>query len=159
MKNTVAFISSLFCVSLLIHSCTKDAGKNPLLAYSDRALLDSAKNESAFVYYKNDPSAVYPGTAGAHSPFKLKFNKVAASVLTDMGKIPVGQQFPNGSFIVKEMQSGLNAFMFKKNGSWLWSEVYDNGDILHSVNKSSETCTSCHSQSGHRDLVVSFNFY
>lgn len=160
MSNKLVFgFLCLSCISLLIHACTKDEGKNPLLAYSDSALLDSAKNETAFVYYKNDASAVYPGNAGAHSPFKLKFNRVAASVLTDMGKIPVGQQFPNGSFIVKEMQSGLNAFMYKKNGSWLWAEVYNNGDILHSVNKSSETCVGCHSQAGQRDFALTFNFY
>lgn len=160
MKNTLASVFVCFTfATLLTYSCTKDTGKNPLLAYSDKALLDSANNEAAFIFYKNDPSAVYPGNAGAHSPFKLKFNKVAASVLTDMGKIPVGQQFPDGSFIVKEMQSGLNAFMYKKNGSWLWAEVYNNGNILHSVNKPSETCTGCHNQSGHRDLVLTFNFY
>lgn len=158
-SNLFLFSFSLASISCIIFSCTKDVAKNPLLAYSDKALLDSAKNAIAFIYYKNDASTVYPGTTGAHSSFKLKFNKIAATVLTDNGKIPVGQQFPNGSFIVKEMQSGLNAFMYKKEGSWLWAEVYTNGDVFYSVNKDPQPCISCHSQSGQRDLVVSFNFY
>lgn len=155
--SILAFIVIL--IACVFYSCTKDVAKNPLLAYSDKALLDSSKNTTAFIYYKDDASTIYPGTTGAHSSFKLKFNKIAATVLTDNGKIPVGQQFPNGSFIVKEMQSGLNAFMYKKEGSWLWAEIYSNGDVLYSVNKGSQPCINCHSQSGNRDLVVSFNFY
>lgn len=160
MKHQV-FILLFFATlgSCVFYSCTKDVAKNPLLAYSDKALLDSSKNTAAFIYYKNDASTLYPGTTGAHSAFKLKFNKIAATVLTDNGKIPVGQQFPNGSFIVKEMQSGLNAFMYKKEGTWLWAEVYNNGDVFYSVNKDPQPCISCHSQSGQRDLVVTFNFY
>ena len=40
----------------IITECTKDEAKNPLLAYSDKALYDSVKNESAFIYYKNRTS-------------------------------------------------------------------------------------------------------
>lgn len=148
-------------ISCIFYSCTKDIGINPLLAYSDKALLDSAKNESAFVYYKNDPSIIYSGSFGAHGPFKLKFNKIANAALIDNGKLPVGQQFPNGSFIVKEIQlNNLYAVMYKKEGSWLWAEFTDDGSIIHSVNKDANAaCINCHSQSGQRDLVVSFNFY
>ena len=160
MKRPTAIIAFIIIlIACVFYSCTKDVAKNPLLAYSDKALLDSSKSTTAFIYYKNDASTLYPGTTGTHSSFKLKFNKIAATVLTDNGRIPVGQQFPNGSFIVKEMQTGLNAFMYKKEDSWLWAEVYSNGDIFYSVNKDSQPCISCHSQSGNRDLVVTFNFY
>ncbi len=147
--------------AMVFYSCRKDIGVNPLLAYSDKALLDSAKNEAAFTYYNNSPSTVYSGTNGPHGAFKLKFNKIAYAALTDNGKLPVGAQFPNGSFVVKEIPSnGLYAFMYKKEGSWLWSEVNSDGSIIHSVNKdASAACISCHSQTGQRDLVVSFNFY
>lgn len=147
-------------IATVLFSCKKDVGVNPLLAYSDKALYDSAKNEIAFVYYKNDPSAIYSGTTGPHGPFKLKFNKIANSVLTDNGKLPIGQKFPNGSFIVKEVQaSGLYAVMYKKEGAWLWAEINADGSTYYSVNKDPTVCTSCHSQSGQRDLAVSFNFY
>lgn len=154
----ICFILTL--LSCIFYSCTKDIAKNPLLAYSDKALIDSVKNDAAFMYYKNDPSIVYSGTSGPHGAFKLKFNKTAYSALTDNGKLPIGQSFPNGSFIVKEIQSdGLLAIMYKKDGSWLWAEFYKNGSVLYSVNKDPQTCISCHSQNGQRDLVVSFNFY
>ena len=161
MKFTfVCIVFSLTLLSCMLYSCTKDVAKNPLLAYSDKALLDSAKNSAAFVYYKNSPTTVYSGSNGPHGAFKLKFNKIANSVLTDAGKIPLGQTFPDGSFIVKEVESnGLIAVMYKKSGSWLWAEYNGDGSTHYSVNKDPAVCTSCHNQSGNRDLAVSFNFY
>jgi hypothetical protein len=145
----------------IVYSCRKDVGENPLLAFTDKALLDSAKNAAAFEYYKNDPNAVYSGTNGPHGAFKLKFNKIAKTVLTDNGKLPVGQKFPDGSFIVKEIPSnGIYAMMYKKDGSWIWTESHGDGSVIHSVIKDAAgPCVSCHSQAGQRDLVVSFNFY
>ncbi len=58
---------SLLLFTILV-SCTKDEAKNPLLAYSDKALYDSIKNESAFVFYKNTPT-VHSGTKGPHGYF------------------------------------------------------------------------------------------
>lgn len=162
MKTQFLLLGFIFTlISTIFYSCTKDIGINPLLAYSNKALLDSAKNESAFVYYKNLPSTVYSGSFGAHGPFKLKFNKIANAALTDNGKLPVGQQFPNGSFIVKEIQlNDIYAVIYKKDGSWLWAEFKSDGSIIHSVNKdATTTCVNCHSQSGQRDFVMSFNFY
>ena len=49
--SSVIFVLTLF--SCVFYACTKDVAKNPLLAYSDKALLDSARNTSAFTYYKN----------------------------------------------------------------------------------------------------------
>ncbi len=120
----------------IFYSCTKDIAKNPLLAYSDKALFDSCKNEIAFMYYKNASGTVYSGANGPHGAFKLRFNKIAASVLTDNGKIPAGQVFPNGSMIVKDVQSnGLYALMYKRTGSWLWAEINADGSTEYSVNK------------------------
>jgi hypothetical protein len=159
-KELLVLSSGLVLATSIFYSCRKDVGMNPLLAYSDKALYDSAKNESAFIYYKNLPNTVYSGTTGPHGSFKLKFNKVANSVLTDNGKLPIGQKFPDGSFIVKEIQgSGLYAVMYKRTGSWLWAEFNADGSTYYSVTKDPEVCTSCHNQSGQRDQVVTFNFY
>lgn len=151
----------LIIVSSIFYSCAKDVGVNPLLAYSDKALFDSCRNVSAFTYYKNNATTVYSGANGPHGPFKLKFNKVAVTALTDNGKLPVGQVFPNGSLIVKEIQSsGLYALMYKRSGAWLWAEINADGSVAYSVNKDAGAgCISCHNQAGQRDLVVSFNFY
>ncbi len=160
MKIRAIFLLFFSAVFFCILSCTKDFAKNPSLAYSDKALYDSCRNVAAFVYYKNDPSIIYSGTNGPHGAFKLRFNKKAATVLTDNGKLPVGQKFPDGSMIVKDVQaSGLFALMYKKRGSWLWAEINANGSTVFSVTKKSDLCVNCHSQTGQRDLVVSFNFY
>jgi hypothetical protein len=159
-KNVILLLGCFLVLgSTILFSCRKDIAKNPLLAYSDRALYDSAKNESAFVYYQNSPT-VHAGSNGPHGSFKLRFNKIATAALTDNGKLPVGSTFPNGSMIVKDVQSnGMYALMYKKEGSWLWAEINADGSTAYSVNKDSQLCVSCHSQSGQRDLVVSFNFY
>ena len=159
-KNNYILVGFIVVLaSCMLYSCRKDVGVNPLLAFSDKALFDSANNEAAFVYYKNSPSTVYSGVHGPHGSFKLKFNKIAYNALTDNGKLPAGQKFPNGSFIVKETSSDIYAMMYKKDGSWLWSETDTKGSIVYSVDKDPQVCISCHSQSGQRDLVVSFNFY
>lgn len=162
MKNGIAIGSSLIVIlSCILYSCTKDQGINPDLAFSDRALYDSCRNLSAFTYYKNDPAAVYSGVHGPHGAFKLRFNKIAYAALTDNGKLPATKKFPDGSLIVKDVQSnGQFAIMYKKTGTWLWAEINADGSVAFSTTKEpTATCISCHSQSGQRDLAVSFNFY
>ena len=155
----------VFVISLaIIDSCTKDKGRNPELAYSDRALRDSCENDAAFVYYKNDPGVIYSGVNGAHGTFKLKFNHIAYAQLSDGGKLPVGSKFSDGSMVVKEiMKSGTldkYAIMYKRAGSWIWAEwTPDLSSKDLSVNGKSNLCTSCHSQSGNRDLVNTFKFH
>lgn len=162
MKKQVLHV--LFCTTVLsciFYSCTKDIGINPALAYSDNALFDSCRNEIAFTYYQNSTGTVYSGSNGPHGDFKLKFNKIALTSLTDGGKLPSGGTFPNGSMVVKEVQqSGIYALMYKRAGSWLWAEINADGSVVYSVNKDAGAgCIGCHSQTGHRDLVVSFNFH
>jgi len=162
MKTRIAITVFSGIASLCVfYSCTKDRGINPDLAFSDRALYDSCRNVSAFSYYKNDPAAVYSGVHGPHGAFKLRFNKKAYAALTDNGKLPATKKFPDGSLIVKDIQSsGQYALMYKKNGSWLWAEINADGSVAFSTTKEpGATCISCHSQSGQRDLAVSFAFY
>lgn len=162
MKKRIILAGFLSITGLCVfYSCTKDQGVNPDLAFSDRALYDSCRNLSAFSYYKNDPAAVYSGVHGPHGAFKLRFNKTAYAALTDNGKLPSNKKFPDGSLIVKDVQSnGQYALMYKKNGSWLWAEINTDGSVAFSTTKEpSGACISCHSQSGQRDLAVSFAFY
>jgi hypothetical protein len=158
-------ISFVLVFSLaVIYSCTKDKGRNPALAYSNFALRDSCRNSEAFVYYKNDPGAIYSGANGPHGSFKLKFNHKAFAQLTDGGKLPIGSVFSDGSMVVKEILSGSTikeyAVMYKLSGSWIWAEFTpDLKSIIHSVDSEHTVCTGCHSQSGNRDLVATFNFH
>ncbi len=148
-------------VFLLLLACTKRQGKNPTLAFTDKALLDSC--QQMHDYYKNDPGLLLSGSAGPHGTFKLRFNSIAKSALTDQGKLPANGSFPEGSLIIKDVYQGgkisLYALMYKRTGSWLWAEIEPGGSVHYSVNKNPSVCTGCHSQPGNRDLVVSFNFY
>lgn len=150
------------CFFLVISiSCTKKVGTNPELAYSDLALLDSTKNQN-YKYYKNKDSLL-SGTHGPHGPFKLRFNSIAFKALTDNGKLPAAAKFPEGSFIVKDIYKNgsidIYAYMYKRNGNWLWGEAHSNGKFVATIVDGPSVCQGCHSQTGHRDNVVAFNFY
>lgn len=158
----VYLIFAFIFVLALVHSCSNKKYLKPVPAVQDKALLDSCKNNSAFYFYKGKDS-IYSGAHGPHGTFKLKFNSVAKLLLTDNGKIPVGSVFPENSMIVKEAVVGGSvhyyALMYKFHGSWLWAEIKPDGTVMHSVESDPKVCISCHTQTGHRDLVDSFIFY
>lgn len=158
--NLVLLSIGFMCV---LYSCTKEVAKNPELAFGDKALYDSCRYGIGFKYYKNRDSIyqVHPGSNSPHGAFKLKFNVIGYAALTDSGRLPVGKRFPEGSMVVKEVQSnGMYAFMYKHNNAWLWGEVYADGTTAFSVYKDPKAaCISCHSQSKQRDYVLSFAFY
>ena len=134
---------------------------NPELAYGDRALFDSAKS-TTYTYYKNKDS-ILSGTHGPHGAFKLRFNSIAYKLLTDSGRIPKNKKFSEGSFIVKDIYTNgtisLFAYMYKRNGAWIWGEAKPNGEILFGAADGAKTCLGCHSQAGNRDNAVAFQFY
>lgn len=147
----------------VLSSCTKEVAKNPELAFNDKALYDSCRYGIGFKYYKNKDTVyqVDPASNSPHGSFKLKFNAIGYAALMDSGRLPVGKRFPEGSMIVKEVQSnGMYAFMYKHNNAWLWGEAYADGTTAFSVLKDAKTsCVNCHSQSGQRDLIRSFFYY
>lgn len=159
MKNIVFFVLA----AIIAQGCKNDKGIDPDLAFTDRALLDSCRNQPAFSYYKSNADTVYSGATGPHGNFKLRFNKIAANVLTDNGKLPAGSKFPEGSFIVKDViKNGsvyVYAFMYKRKGNWIWGEAETNGNVHHSAAVGNKVCVNCHSQAGNRDLTVTFKYY
>jgi hypothetical protein len=165
-KSLLAASFGVTLLSSIFYSCTKDIGPNPLLdknlGYSDKALYDTCKNESAFAYYKNSNTVLVssPGTSGSpHGNFKLKFNKIAVAALGPDGKLPTGQVFPDGSMVLKETVNGKYAFTFKRDGSWLWGTLLQqDGSVEKSVNAESTYCTSCHMYAA-RDKMFSFDLY
>lgn len=153
----------LICFSLLlIISCTKKVGADLEGAYSDAALFDSAHHQN-YTYYKNDSLTLLPGTHGPHGTFKLRFNSIAYRALIDTGKLPVKGKFPDGSFLVKDVYKNgvldIYAYMYKRNGNWLWGEVHSNGKFEYRIKDGAAVCLGCHTQPGNRDNAVSFNFY
>lgn len=150
---------------MALAACTKDEGKNPSLAYSDRALADSC-NATYHHYYRNDASRILSGAKnsnGQHGPFKLRFNNIAFKALLDSGRLPLNAVMPEGSLVVKDVYEGgsigLYAIMYKHSGSWLWAEIKPNKEVLFSVTKNSDLCVSCHSQAGNRDFLRTFSYY
>jgi hypothetical protein len=159
MKYIVLFIGTLISVI----SCSKKVGTNPELAYSDLALFDSTQNSNYYYYKNNSANLLGGGSNGPHGAFKLRFNSVAHIALTDSGKLPLNKKFPEGSFIVKDVYKNGTidnyAYMYKHNGSWLWGEVSAAGKFFYTAKDGPTVCAGCHSQSGNRDMAVSFKFY
>jgi hypothetical protein len=153
-----------FLVFAIATACTKKVGTNPLLAYTDQALLDSCA-ASNHPYYKNNSSLISKaqGSNSPHGDFKLRFNAIAFKALTDSGKLPRQLAMPEGALVIKDLyrdgQLDQYALMYKHSGAWLWAEIKANGQVLYSVRKDPGVCTGCHNQQGNRDYVLSFEFY
>jgi hypothetical protein len=162
VKNLLLLLAALILSLAFLFSCTKDKGTNPELPFDDQSLLDSAKN-SNYYYYKSKKDTIYSGSHGSHGTFKLRFNSKAFVALTDSGRLPKGKKFAEGSFIVKDVYKNGNlylyAYMFKRNGKWLWGEVEPSGNFHFKIKDGEKTCLGCHSQTGHRDNAVVFHFY
>ncbi len=105
-----------FLLILVAHCTNKNL--SPRLPYSDNSLLDSTHNTN-YNYYKNKPDTFLSGIHGPHGNFKLRFNSIAFKALSNNGKLPVGAQFPDGAFIVKDIYTNNTlatyAFMYKRN--------------------------------------------
>ena len=147
-----------YTLCLCFCACSKHQGRNPSLAYSDKALLDSCKNQ-ALVYYGNATTLI--PSKGPHGSHYLRFNTIAANALGTDGKLVQGKTMPEGAMIVKDIHVNgrldLYALMYKRSGAWLWAELKPDGSIQHSVNGQAAVCTGCHSGSGNRDQILSFN--
>jgi hypothetical protein len=126
----------------------------------DKALFQWVTTGQEYTYYKNS-EAILPTseeTERAHDNFmRVRFNKIASSVLDTGGKLPEGTTFPDSSIIVKEIYSDKNntapdilAIMAKLKGDknagkdWLWAEYTPSGETEYSVIKKGKICIKCH---------------
>ncbi len=90
--------------------------------------------------------------------------------LTENGRLPAGQEFPDGSLILKEVNTGSGATLYdvmkkdklsklKSDGDWAWSEYgVDRQAGCSAVNKG-ESSTGCQAAETNRDFVRSFDLY
>jgi hypothetical protein len=158
MKTRFFLLSIFICVL----GCTKKVGFDPETPYSDNSLFDSTQHTD-YYYYKNNSTSLLSGSNGPHGTFKLRFNSIAWKALTDSGRLPANAKFPEGSFIVKDVYKNgsidIYAYMYKHGNTWLWGEVFSNGKFQYTKKDGPSVCASCHSQSGNRDMAVSFKFY
>lgn len=121
------------------------------------------------LYYQGNNTTLAGAGNSPHGQFKLLFNQTAWAALDSTGKLPVGNTFPEGSLIVKEIikngSTDLYAVMLKKPSSsnagagWLWNEFEPNGDIVISISDKGDACISCHRGNTNRDLTNSFDLH
>jgi len=102
------FIILLLCITgyIYINSTNQPTDQNseqttgPLI--DDDAIYKWVSSEKDYVYYKNN-DVILPTseeTERAHNNFmRVRFNKIAASVLNAEGKLPDGSSFPDSSII------------------------------------------------------------
>lgn len=170
----VAIIMTLF-ISIVLVQCKSDmTGSNnaePATAISDQELYDQSITTSGFTYYKNSDAYLASSPESAHNQFhRVRFNATAQAALTDNGKLPEGESFPEGSLIVKELHAnqdgtGMNgiAIMIKRSNDpnaaengWVWAEYFKSANDGFSVSTKGASCNGCHSTND-RDKVRLFN--
>jgi hypothetical protein len=140
---------------------------------SDLLLYEKAKITSNFTWYKNVDSLFKKSSGSGHGQayFKTRFNAIAASKLTNEGKIQNNALFPEGSLIVKELYADeksldLYAILFKDSKNvdadakgWVWGYIRPGGNVAVSASKKGSSCINCHSQSENIDYVLMNKFY
>lgn len=163
MKNSSIVFLLIAATILLFHSCRKDKGETEI----DKQLYNEI-NQSGFTYYQNGSVLAGAGVS-PHGSFKLRFNTIAMSALDNTGELPVGNMFPVGSVIVKEITTGNTTNLYaiiKKDpankyaaNGWIWVELETNGASLYSAAKRGSDCTGCHGETPNRDMVRTFDFH
>lgn len=139
-----------------------------MVQITDDELLELSVTNEGFVFF--DGGKTIAGVEPSpHGSFRLKFNEVAASVLSSDGTFPEGAVFPENSLIVKEILSGsdisLYAIMQKQPGDanaasgWVWGEYEPDGKVLFGVDTKGSSCVGCHSENPNRDLTRTFNLH
>jgi hypothetical protein len=137
---------------------------------TDSELWTLVQQTTPYTYYK-DISTRVESQGGPHDYIAVKFNNVATESFDTEGKLPVDEEFPTGSLIVKESYTDANsdlniyAVMYKNAGDsraiddWVWAEYSATGEVVYSIDRKGASCVSCHSQSGHRDYSRIFELY
>jgi len=156
-------IVSVFLISAVLWSCTKDVGSLPVAVFDDAALFTLVKNDSGKVTWKNavNDSLFTSGSEHGSKQYKLRMNAVANAACTDAGKLPTGGVFPNSSLLVKQLYASPGgavesyAVMYKKDGAWLWAKYGVTGNVIFSFNENPAVCTGCHTSN--RDKAWTFD--
>jgi hypothetical protein len=169
MRLLLIFI--LLCGIVTINSCSKDPDTNDMdqtNLYNDAAMYQEITNGS-FYYYQSDTATLTAAGNSPHGTFKLLFNQEAKNALGTDGKLAVGDTFPTGSIILKDViRNGTTRFyaaMWKQpassntNEDWLWYEANLDGSLLVSITAKGNGCIGCHRANTNRDFTNSFDVH
>lgn len=158
------------CFMALLVGGTVSGCKKEKKTDKDIELFEESSATSGYTYYNQDATIRTSSNPSAHNPyFRVRFNSVANTALTDNGKLPQGGSFPDGSIVVKELYDSptggikLYAIMKKEDhpdagAGWLWAEYEDDGKVVYSVSNGGDGCTGCHSADD-RDYVRIFELF
>ena len=167
MKRYVTVTITLFLFITLSQSCKK---KDEVSIDDDNALF-ALIGQSGYAYYVGTPGITAGVGNSPHGFERVRFNATAKAALDTTGKLPSGSSFPTGSVIVKEIYTSatgsLNLYaVMKKDPSssvsvsgYQWAEIKPDGSATFSTGKKGNGCISCHSGSGNRDLVRTFDLH
>ena len=159
-------ITFIIAFVLIGQSCKKDKAS----PQNDSALF-ALIGQTGYTYYTGTPGITAGVGNSPHGFERVRFNAIAQSALDSLGKLPVGNSFPTGSVIVKEIYTSAtgtnNQFaVMKKDPSssvagngYEWAEFKKDGTVTFSTGKKGDGCISCHSNSPNRDLIRTFDLH
>ncbi|MES2780715.1 MAG: cytochrome P460 family protein [Bacteroidota bacterium] len=173
MKTQIILITIAFLVCLVAckkDNDTEDNTPTPTPVNMDSLLFAKSK-ETGFVWYQQNDSIKRSSSASPHSKyFRVRFNSIAQSALTDNGRLPQGGVFPQGSFVVKELYDSataplkLLAMMYKDSANslavngWVWLELKGDGGNYISATEKGVQCIGCHALNS-RDQIRVFDLF
>lgn len=161
-------LGTILTIIIFIQSCKKDKETTTSV---DADLYNEISSSSGYTYYVATPGITAGVGNSPHGFERVRFNAIAQAALDGTGKLPAGAEFPDGSVIVKEIYPSatgsinLYAVMKKAVGNsssgngYLWAEFNTDGSAAYSIAKKGDACISCHSQTGNRDLVRTFELH
>ena len=167
MKKYLTITTILLFFIALSQSCKKKDEASP----DDDNALFALVGQSGYTYYVGTPGIAAGVGNSPHGFERVRFNSIAQAALDTTGKLPSGSSFPTGSVIVKEIYTSatgsinLYAVMKKDPSSsvsgsgYQWAEFKTDGSASFSTGKKGAGCISCHSGSGNRDLVRTFDLH
>jgi hypothetical protein len=160
-KQTTCVLCLLTVMSIAIYGCAKK--KTTEKIYSE-------STSTSLYLYKGKDTIYHPAGTSPHGNFNLNFNQTPHDAFGVDGKLPVGQTFPEGSLIVKEIYDANNQLIvyavMKKdrkskfaNHKWIWAEYNADGSSKVSIAREGKDCVDCHTSGITRDLTLSFDLH
>jgi hypothetical protein len=160
----------LVTVVFIFLSCKK---KDPEATGIDKEMLEMAKKENLFIWYKNNPAFLDKSSGSGHSFSKLRtrYNNRAASMLDSVWKVKEGVIFPEESFIVKELSGNGQtvsryAMLLKRTGhsaadskGWIWGYINSDGTVADPASNKGGGCIGCHNQPASIDYMLMNKYF
>ncbi len=161
----------LFLIAILllsIASCKKAEEASGI----DKELLTMADQTTGFTWYKKSDVWLDRSSGSGHNFARLRtrYNAIAATMLDSNGMVKTDAEFPEGSFIVKELTSSNTveryAMLLKRSGDpaadsrgWIWGYVNKGGSLAEAASNKGSACIGCHTQGGSIDYMLMNKFF